>query len=182
MAAGDFQATAVCIFAVKHYGRQVDKAANEAVVAKAAAWLERTKPATMQDHAFRTIGLAWAGRADSAQAAARALVELQRGDGGWSQFAGVETDAYATGQAVYALSVARIPQDDAAYRKGIGYLLKTQAQDGSWHVRTRAIWLQPYFESGFPYGRDQFISAAGTAWASMALATVITPRETTLQR
>jgi len=136
----------------------------------------------MQDRAFQVIALAWAGRAESAQKAARALVDQQRADGGWSQFAAVETDAYATGQAVYALSAARIPQDSAPYRKGIAYLLKTQAQDGSWHVKTRSIWLQPYFESGFPYGRDQFISAAGTAWASMALATVNLPRDTTLQR
>ena len=56
------------------------------------------------------------------------------------------------------------------YQKGVDYLLRTQAPDGSWHVETRAIWLQPYFESGFPYGRDQFISVAGTAWAVMALA------------
>jgi hypothetical protein len=65
---------------------------------------------------------------------------------------------------------------------GVSRILRTQAADGSWHVRTRAIWLQPYFESGFPYGRDQFISMAGTAWASMALATVTQPRETTQQQ
>jgi hypothetical protein len=29
--------------------------------------------------------------------------------------------------------------------------------------------LQPYFESGFPYEHDQWISASATAWASMAL-------------
>ena len=29
---------------------------------------------------------------------------------------------------------------------------------------------QPYFESGFPYGHDQWISHAGTAWATMGLA------------
>jgi len=29
--------------------------------------------------------------------------------------------------------------------------------------------VQPYFDSGFPYEHDQWISAAGTAWASMAL-------------
>ncbi|HKA44152.1 MAG TPA: prenyltransferase/squalene oxidase repeat-containing protein, partial [Burkholderiales bacterium] len=182
MSSGEFQDAAVCIFAVKHYGRPVDAAANEAVIAKAVAWLETATPQTMQDRAFQAIALAWAGRAESAQKAARALVDLQRADGGWSQFAGVETDAYATGQAVYALSAARIPQDNAAYRKGIAYLLKTQAQDGSWHVKTRSIWVQPYFESGFPYGRDQFISTAGTAWASMALATVNMPVDTTLQR
>jgi len=55
-------------------------------------------------------------------------------------------------------------------RKAVSYLMGTQAADGSWHVETRSIWLQPYFESGFPYGRDQFISTAGTAWAAMALA------------
>ena len=182
MSSGEFQDTAVCIFAVKHYGRPVDAAANEAVIAKAVAWLETATPQTMQDRAFQVIALTWAGRAESAQTAARALGDLQRADGGWSQFAGLETDAYATGQAVYALSAARIPQDNATYRKGIAYLLQTQAQDGSWHVKTRSIWLQPYFESGFPYGRDQFISAAGTAWASMALATVNMPRDTTAQR
>jgi hypothetical protein len=26
-----------------------------------------------------------------------------------------------------------------------------------------SIWIQPYFESGFPYGTDQWISAAGTS-------------------
>jgi ankyrin repeat protein len=182
MSSGEFQDSAVCIFAVKHYGRAADAAANEAVIARAVAWLETATPQTMQDRAFQVIALAWAGRAESAQKAARALVDLQRADGGWSQFAGVETDAYATGQAVYALSAARVPQDNPTYRKGIAYLLKTQAQDGSWHVKTRSIWLQPYFESGFPYGRDQFISTAGTAWASMALATVNLPSDTTLQR
>jgi hypothetical protein len=59
---------------------------------------------------------------------------------------------------------------DQAFQKGVNYLLRTQADDGTWHVKTRSIWLQPYFESGFPYGRDQFISTAGTAWAAMALA------------
>ena len=47
--------------------------------------------------------------------------------------------------------------------------MKTQFADGSWYVRTRAIPIQPHFEAGFPYGRDQFISAAATNWATMAL-------------
>jgi N-acyl-D-amino-acid deacylase len=50
------------------------------------------------------------------------------------------------------------------------YLLNTQAEDGSWRVKRRAVPLQQHFESGFPYGRDQFISAAGTAWSTIALA------------
>ena len=80
------------------------------------------------------------------------------------------SDAYATGQALYALSVARrmVPADPV-YGKGVKYLLTTQAPDGSWHLASRSICLQPYFESGLPYGPDQWISAAGTTWSVMAL-------------
>jgi hypothetical protein len=51
-------------------------------------------------------------------------------------------------------------------------LLSSQLEDGSWYVRTRAIAIQPYFDSDFPHGADQFISAAASNWASMALLTV----------
>jgi hypothetical protein len=70
---------------------------------------------------------------------------------------------------------------DPVYRKGVDFLLNTQAADGTWRVKSRSIWLQPYFESGFPYGQDQFISTAGTAWASMALS-VAAPRPRTSQQ
>jgi len=36
-------------------------------------------------------------------------------------------------------------------------------------VKTRAIPIMPSFESDFPYGPDQWISAAATNWATMAL-------------
>jgi hypothetical protein len=38
------------------------------------------------------------------------------------------------------------------------------------HFEERALPVQPYFESGFPFGRHQWISAAGTAWAALAIA------------
>jgi hypothetical protein len=86
------------------------------------------------------------------------------------------SDAYATGEALYALgSAGRMAISDPVFRKGVDYLLTTQASDGSWHVKTRSIWLQPYLESGFPYGRDQFISTAGTGWATLALAVAAEP-------
>jgi N-acyl-D-amino-acid deacylase len=59
---------------------------------------------------------------------------------------------------------------DAGSRRGIEFLLKTQQPDGSWHVKSRAVKFQPYFQSGFPYDHDQWISAAATAWATVALA------------
>jgi hypothetical protein len=45
-----------------------------------------------------------------------------------------------------------------------------QLEDGTWFVRTHAFGFQPYFETGFPYGRSQFISTAATSWAATALA------------
>ncbi len=63
------------------------------------------------------------------------------------------------------------------FQKGVDYLLRTQAGDGSWHVKSRAIWFQPYLDSGFPYGRDQFISTAGTAWATLALTLAAEPKK-----
>jgi hypothetical protein len=175
MNSGDFQATALGIFALKHYGPSFEKASTDAAIARAVQWLEKTKPRTNQDRTFRLLALAW-GNASAAHLkdAVRALASLQRPDGGWNQLPGMVSDAYATGQALYALNAGgHMTVTDPVYRKGIDYLMRSQAADGSWHVPSRSIWVQPYFESGFPYGRDQFISAAGTAWAAMALAPAV---------
>jgi ankyrin repeat protein/mono/diheme cytochrome c family protein len=172
MSSGDFQAAALAIYSLKQYGPAVEKATTDAVIAKAVKWLEAAKPVTTQDRAFHLLGLAWGnGTPALVKSSARALAAMQRADGSWNQLPAMAPDAYATGEALYALHVAgKMDVSNPVYQKGVQYLLRTQAADGSWHVETRAIWLQPYFESGFPYGRDQFISAAGTAWAVMALA------------
>ncbi len=184
MAAGDYQAAALAIYALKRYSPAAEQSSTDQAVTRAVAWLERAQPTITQDRAFQAMGLVWANPgSENAKRAARTLLSLQRSDGGWSQLAGLNSDAYATGQALYALNVAgRMSLTDPAFRKGIDFLLATQAADGSWHVKSRAIWLQPYFESGFPYGQDQFISTAGTAWASMALAVSVESPTTTIQR
>ena len=51
-----------------------------------------------------------------------------------------------------------------AYRGGLRFLIADQREDGSWFVASRSKPFQPYFESGFPYGKDQFISMAATSW------------------
>lgn len=170
MGAGQQLAAALAIYAIQTYSPAAEKADSGKAVARAASWLAATNPATTQDRAFQIMGLAWAkAEAVSISRAAKLLASTQRADGGWSQLPHMGADAHATGQALYALHLAGIEPSDAVYRKGIAYLLRNQAADGSWHVKTRSIWLQPYFESGFPYGHDQWISAAGTAWATMAL-------------
>lgn len=177
MSTGEFQAAALAIYSLRQYAPVPEKTSTDAVIAKAVSWLESAKPSTTQDRAFHLLGLAWGtGSPKVTKDAARALAQLQRADGGWNQLPEMGSDAYATGQALYALNVAgKMAVTNPVYRKGVNYLLRTQAPDGSWHVKTRAIWLQPYFESGFPYERDQFISTAGTAWATIALAPVAEP-------
>ena len=103
-------------------------------------------------------------------ALARAILATQRPDGGWAQRSELESDAYATGVSLFGLADAGgVAPADAAYQKGVKYLLATQRADGSWYVRSRSPKFQPYFEGGFPYGHDQWISSAATSWATMAL-------------
>ena len=64
-----------------------------------------------------------------------------------------------------------LPPNAPEYQRGVRYLLETQLSDGSWLVRSRSYPVQPkYFDTGFPHGINQWISAAGTSWACMALA------------
>ncbi len=107
---------------------------------------------------------------------AQVLLSEQRADGGWSQIPTLASDAYATGEALVALreSGALKPMDPG-YQRGVEFLMSTQLEDGSWYVQTRAVPLQPYFESGFPHGEDQWISMAATNWAAMALVPVVAP-------
>lgn len=161
----DFSATALSIRALQLYGTDV-----EARVSRARAWLRAANPKSAEDRAMQLMGLAWANAAaEEIQQRAQALMKEQRPDGGWSQLPGLETDAYATGQALVALYWAGIPVSSTAYQRAIGFLLRTQFSDGSWLVRTRSFPVQRYKESGFPHGKNQWVSAAGTSWAAMAL-------------
>lgn len=167
----DVGATALAIHALQKYplpGRKVEFAKR---IARARNWLWQVKPANHEGRVYQLLGLAWAGEpAGKLQLLARALIAEQRADGGWAQLPKLDSDAYATGQAVYALRVAAsLSNTDAAVDSGRRYLLTTQLADGTWHMRRRAFPFQPTMDSGFPHGKDSWISAAGTSWAVMAL-------------
>jgi hypothetical protein len=127
---------------------------------------------------MQILGLSWAeADKETVRGMAGRLIAEQHSDGGWGQLQGLESDAYATGQALVALKQVRLTETAAAYQHGADFLLRTQTGDGSWHVHTRTYPFQPYKESGFPYGKDQWISAAGTAWATMALTLAEPPQQ-----
>ena len=157
--------------ALQLYAPKINKPEWDQSIQNAARWLARAEAKNNDDRNWRLLGLAWAGTDKQAtQRAMKEVLAAQRSDGGWSDLPSMESNAYATGQALFALHTAGLPSSDAAYERGVQLLLKTQQQDGSWYVRTRALGFQPYFEAEFPYGFDQWISAAGTSWATMALA------------
>jgi ankyrin repeat protein len=154
--------------AYPHPGRQREITES---LQRARQWLLAAEPKSAEERAMRLMGLEWTDAPRPRVAAAiKDIRDRQEAGGGWSQFARTDPDAYATGLSLYALHVAGVSPTDETYRKGIAFLLGSQYQDGPWLVRTHSFPVQRYFESGFPFGRHQWISAAGTSWASLAIA------------
>lgn len=169
--ASQFTPTYLALRGLKKWGssRQNDAIAKRVDAAR--GWLLRTPAKDTEDRVFRLLALKEAG-ADSKEIAAAAweLLRTQRADGGWAQLDSMTSDAYATGSALVALHQAGgLNADHPAYRSGVAVLLKTQEPDGSWWVKSRSNPFQPYYESGFPHGKNQFISIAASGWATAAL-------------
>jgi hypothetical protein len=173
----DFTATALALRGLQLFAPQGRGEEIAARVGTARDWLVRATPRTTEDRAFQLFGLKWAAaREAEIDKAVEGLLAEQRKDGGWGQLGTLPSDAYATGQVLVALQQSgAVSSTDPAYRRGVEFLLKTQLSDGSWFVESRSLPVQPYFESGFPHGRSQFISCSATCWATMALALTAEP-------
>ena len=168
----DIEVTALSMRALQLFAPPSRRGEFAAAVDRARGWLAAARGAETEERAFRVLGLHWASASrDLVGGAARDLLALQHADGGWAQLEAMASDAYATGEALVALAESGVvPLSDGALRRGLDFLLRTQIDDGSWMVETRSVPIQAYFESGFPYGVNQWISAAATGWATTALA------------
>ena len=168
---GPMARTAMAIRVMQVFGTPAMKADLDFRIALARTYLANTKAATNDEAAMQILGLHWAGgSAAKVSALGNALAGAQHADGGWSQNRNLASDAYATGEALAALTETGIvAASGAVYQKGVKFLMDTQSADGSWYVRSRAPKFQPYFQSGFPHDHDQWISSAGTSWAVRAL-------------
>jgi len=170
-----FAATALAVRGLSQGPPRGQDATAATAIKKARMWLQHARPETNEDATFQLLGLVWADAGQDAIAAAKkALIARQRADGGWAQIDGRPSDAYATGQAVAALLAAgQSPKSRSVARgaieRGRAWLRSKQQDDGSWRVTSRSKPIQVYFESGYPHGRDQFISIAAACWAVMAL-------------
>jgi hypothetical protein len=169
--ASSFTTTYLALRGLQTYGTAEQEERIKQRLETVRAWLAKTPAKDTEDRVFRLLALKRAGfESKDVQAAAQELIKTQRADGGWAQLEKLESDAYATGSALVALHQAGgLATTDPVYQKGVKYLLNTQLEDGSWHVRSRSKPFQLYFESGFPHGKDQFISLAASSWATTAL-------------
>jgi ankyrin repeat protein len=175
--ASDFMVTALAVRGLAHYAPKGRSAEISRRIASARTWLEHAQPSGTVERAFHLLGLGWVHAAPGARKrAADSLEAAQRPDGGWAQLPTLSSDAYATGVALFALHEGGgVPCESPAYRRGVEFLLGSQLTDGSWFVASRCFPFVGYTSSGFPHGKSQFISAAATCWATMALAVTVPP-------
>ena len=167
-----FTSSYVALRGLKVFGTPDQKDRIDRRIEQVRQWLLKTNSVDTEDRVFRLRALQLIAAPDEeVRRAATELSQTQRDDGGWAQLADLSSDPYATGSALVALHQAGgLATTDAAYRKGLSYLISTQQEDGSWHVTTRSKPIQTYFESGYPHGKDQFISIAAASWSATALA------------
>ena len=141
---------------------EVGKAAQQ----KALQWLEAASPDDeLQPVALRLILWRRLGRPPAEwEPLAGQLQKAQNDDGGWGQVTLAKSDAFATGQALYALAEAGAKPDDAAIGRAQLFLATSQGPNGAWPMTSRAI-----MGNGKVATKFEPITHAASAWAVMGL-------------
>jgi hypothetical protein len=170
-AASDFTSTWVSLVSILNYSSRERQLSADIRAGMAGSWLLKTPAGDTEDRVYRLRSLHLLGfKAARIAAEASQLLKEQREDGGWAQKPTMTSDAYATSTTLAALHDTGMQGvGDPAWQKGLRYLLQTQQEDGSWHVKTRSPPFQPFYHSDFPHGTDQFISYSATAWSVYVL-------------
>ena len=136
---------------------------------KAATWL-REAPSSDSSQAltFRLLLDVRTGKpAEQTQPAIDRLLKRQNADGGWSQTQNLSSDAYATGQSLYALSQAGVKNDQPGIARAVSFLVATEREDGSWPMTSRN---HPGVETTRnPIRNPVPITYFGSAWATLGL-------------
>jgi hypothetical protein len=169
---GTMHLTAMAIRSLQLYASPAKKKQLDDLIASTNIWLGKSTCDQQQEIAFQLLAMQWCGTdITQKKRVAGQLISLQHPDGGWSQLPTLASDAYATGQSLYALLESGMAEpNDPVYQNGLRYLLKTQDAEGAWVVTSRSYPFQPFVSSEFPpYDENQFISASASNWATMAL-------------
>lgn len=142
---------------------------QRAALSKAVAWLDAAKQSDIhQDKVLRVlIGARSAKPRETLQPTINELLALQRADGGWSQTVPeLKSDAFATGQTLYVLSLVGYTAERPEIKRGMDFLVATQTPDGSWPMISRST------PDGSPGSSKLLtpITCAASSWATLGLA------------
>jgi hypothetical protein len=161
----DDSMTALATLALVPSAASGDEAA-EGALDKAVQWLADTPTDDdPQSVAMRLVVWKRMNRPnDECEPLVQRIRERQNADGGWSQASDMASDAWATGQALYALAHAGITSDDEVVARGQSFLVLTQRDDGSWPMTSR-----PMKPGGEGAGSLIPITGGGSAWAVLGL-------------
>jgi hypothetical protein len=154
-----------------HTGPDVSES-QRAALSKAIAWYGAQKPSDLhQDKILKVLMGARSGKPrELMQATIDELLALQRADGGWSQTVPeLKSDAFATGQTLYALSLAGFTAKRPEIKRGIDFLVATQKPDGTWPMISRST------PDGSPGSAKLLtpITCAASSWATLGLVRLV---------
>jgi squalene cyclase len=145
--------------------------AQRAALSKAIAWLDAAKLSNI--HQEKVLKVLMATRSakprEKIQTTIDELLALQRDDGGWSQTVPeLKSDAFATGQTLYVLSLAGFSAERPEIKRGMDFLVATQKPDGSWPMISRST------PDGSPGSSKLLtpITCAASSWATLGLASL----------
>jgi hypothetical protein len=155
-------------------GSDAPKGQREAL-SKGMAWLDAAKPSDLhQDKALKVLlGIRSGKPRTLLQTTIDELLALQRADGGWSQTVpDLKSDAFATGQTLYVLSLAGWTAERPEIKRGLDFLVATQKPDGSWPMTSRST------PDGSPGSSKLLtpITCAASSWATLGLVRLV-PKE-----
>jgi hypothetical protein len=132
---------------------------------RAASWIAAAEPQTTQDKAFKIFSLMQHGTPDQKRIAWSAVEELaaeQQPDGGWKEAAARNgSNAFATGQALYAFKRAGVSIHGDMFRRGVEFLMRSQVNDPT---PDNGMWNATNTQS------DRPSAFAHTMWAVIGLA------------
>lgn len=133
----------------------------------ALAFLKEAKGGTRSDWlAFRMLIERDLGDKAEVSQWRQTLLSQQNKDGGWGLVRGDPSHPLVTGQALYALGIAGVGDDETVVQRAWRYLLATQRDDGSWPAASRAI----------ADHRNYVTENFGTGWATLGLLRTLPPQ------
>lgn len=162
---GQFMTTANALVAIERAAANTEDARYDAAAERALAWIASHEPETTQDKIFKIISLMHYGTPDQKRTAwtvVEILATEQQADGGWKENAATDgSNAFATGQVLYAFKQAGVSIHTPMFRRGVDFLLQTQVNDP---IPENGSWKTTHTQSKQPS------SFAQTMWAVIGLA------------